>query len=399
MSNNELTGNGPNQTIVSCESSDDDSDVPFLENLDALVNDIEEKHDVSRWPFVENLSLVVFTFLQVISPILVRLAHRHHSSKNEESFLGSTTVFVTEITKVSLCCLIIPLHHRSLKKLFILVWESFTVNIFETLKISIPALVYVIQNNLYYYALQRIDASLFALTYQLRILTTAVLMVIILGRRFTQWQWLALLLSLVGAIAVQLGSSTRTTGQSHTHESMDTSIQLAGLSAVLIMCFTNAFGGVYLEAVLKKSEDDLFIQNIRLSLISLPLAAITMGSDYEIIKRVGFFAGWNVYVYIIVISAAFGGVVVSAVIKFADNAKKSLCQAVALGGTAGVSVLMGDSIFSIFLVVGVLLVGSSVILYANAPPYKKGQIASYEQRRLEIKTNLQNAYSRVPTAS
>lgn len=43
--------------------------------------------------------------------------------------------------------------------------------------------------------------------------------------------------------------------------------------------------GVYLEAVMKKSNDDIFLQNIRLSLISLPMAAATIFSDYERIEK------------------------------------------------------------------------------------------------------------------
>jgi drug/metabolite transporter (DMT)-like permease len=122
------------------------------------------------------------------------------------------------------------------------------------------------------------------MTYQLRILTTALLMVIILDRRFSYLQWMSLIMSLIGAITVQLGGHTP--NESH-KGAVETGIsdQIAGLTAVLIMCMTNAFGGVYLEAVMKKSADDIFLQNIRLSLISLPMSAITIFSDYETIEK------------------------------------------------------------------------------------------------------------------
>lgn len=36
---------------------------------------------------------------------------------------------------------------------------------------------------------------------------------------------------------------------------------------------------------MKKSDDSVFLQNIRLSLISLPMAIVTIMSDYEIIEK------------------------------------------------------------------------------------------------------------------
>jgi UDP-sugar transporter A1/2/3 len=149
----------------------------------------------------------------------------------------------------------------------------------------LPALIFVIQNNLYYFSLQRIDATLFSMTYQLRILTTALLMMIILDRRFSYLQWFALILTLIGAVTVQLGGHLSSDHKPSNAVNSGVSEQVAGLSAVLVMCMTNAFGGVYLEGVMKKSEDSVFLQNIRLSLISLPMAVVTILSDYETIEQ------------------------------------------------------------------------------------------------------------------
>lgn len=142
------------------------------------------------------------------------------------------------------------------------------------------------------------------MTYQLRILTTALLMMIILDRRFSYIQWFALVLTLIGTITVQLGGHLASNRKPSNSVNSGVPEQVAGLSAVLVMCMTNAFGGnfvlgfwilgskisgVYLESVMKKSEDSIFLQNIRLSLISLPMAIATMLSDYEIIEKSGYF--------------------------------------------------------------------------------------------------------------
>lgn len=75
----------------------------------------------------------------------------------------------------------------------------------------------------------------------------------------------------------------------------------------------------------------------------------------------------------------------SIIIRVLDNIKKSFCQALALGGTAFVSVSMGDSNFSFYLLAGVSLVIFSVILYATSPRKQTGRdrIASYEKRVFE----------------
>lgn len=73
-------------------------------------------------------------------------------------------------------------------------------------------------------------------------------MMIILDRRFTVLQWIALFMSLTGAVTVQFGGHAV---HEHHHVANSTSIssgvsdQVAGLSAVLIMCLTNAFGGQF----------------------------------------------------------------------------------------------------------------------------------------------------------
>lgn len=121
--------------------------------------------------------------------------------------------------------------------------ESFTVNKIETIKICVPALMYVVRNYFYFFALQRIDAMLFSLTFQLRILATVILMMIVLGRRFTRLQWVSLLISLTGVVIVQLGEQLTHPAKASTHE-LNSSVmdKFLGIAAVLVMCLATAFG-------------------------------------------------------------------------------------------------------------------------------------------------------------
>ncbi|KAI6183693.1 Nucleotide Sugar TransPorter family [Aphelenchoides bicaudatus] len=363
-------------------------DISFVDSQDISAEDAElaneEKGLGDR--IIAGLSLVVFTVLAICNPILVRVAHKE-AEAHGHTFVGSTTVFAVEFFKIIICCIASPITNKSLKKFLVMLYQSFTVNKVETMKICLPALMFVVQNNLYFFALQHIDAALFSVTFQLRILTTVLLMMIVLNRRFTMIQWVALFLSLVGVVIVQLGGhsgGTHSTNPEHHGVNPDILDKFLGLGAVLIMCMTTAFGSVYMEAVMKKSEADVFLQNIRLSLISLPLSIVAMFFDSGKITNCGFFYGWNYYVWLVIAVRAFGGIMVSVVIKRTDNVKKGFCQALALGGTAAVAISLGDSKFSYYLLAGILIVVSSVILYALATRRQReeAELRAFEQALL-----------------
>ncbi|KAI6183738.1 hypothetical protein M3Y97_00521200 [Aphelenchoides bicaudatus] len=365
-------------------------DVSFVDSQDTSAEDAKLANGKGLGDKITaGLSLVVFTVLSIYNPILVRVAHKT-AEAYDHTFVGSTTVFAVELFKIIICCIASPITNKSFKKFLVTLYQSFTVNKLETLKICIPALMFVIQNNLYFFALQHIDATLFSVTFQLSILTTVLLMMIVLNHRFTMTQWVALLLSLLGVVIVQMGGHSSSIHSKHHGVNPDVMDKLLGLGAVLIMCMTTAFGSVYMEAVMKKSEADVFLQNIRLSLISLPLSIAVMVYDSEKITSHGFFYGWNFYVWLVIAVRAFGGIMVSVVIKRTDNVKKGFCQALALGGTAAVAISLGDSKFSYYLLAGILIVVSSVILYALATRRQREQeeLRTFEQVLLSDDRNV-----------
>uniref|UniRef100_A0A914M6J1 Uncharacterized protein n=2 Tax=Meloidogyne TaxID=189290 RepID=A0A914M6J1_MELIC len=233
----------------------------------------------------------------------------------------------------------------------------------KTLKVLVPAIIYVVQNNLYFFVLKRVDATLYTMTFQLRILATALLSMLLLSRIFSRIQWGALCISVLGVCLVQISKDSGNESPEHKNE------ELIGLLTIFVMCWTSAFAGVYLEGVLKQSSCDIWMQNIRISLITLPFALLTIVNDADKIqKRGGFFAGWTWRLWLIVLSSSANGLIVAFVVKYADNIKKSYCQTVALGGTALLSILLGDSQFSFSLIGGVSLVICSVFLYTLNPP-------------------------------
>lgn len=68
----------------------------------------------------------------------------------------------------------------------------------ETLQLAIPSGIYAIQSNLLFVALTYINAATYQVTYQLKILTTALFSILMMKKVIVPHQWIALVLLTVG---------------------------------------------------------------------------------------------------------------------------------------------------------------------------------------------------------
>ena len=75
----------------------------------------------------------------------------------------------------------------------------------DALKILVPALLYLLQNSLLYVALSNLTAPIFQVTYQGKLVTTAVVSVIMLQRKYSFQQWVCLVALSLGVAIVVLG--------------------------------------------------------------------------------------------------------------------------------------------------------------------------------------------------
>lgn len=69
---------------------------------------------------------------------------------------------------------------------------------------AFPSIAYALQNNLDFVALSNLNAGIYHVTTQFKVVTTAVFMMIILGQRFSRTRWLAIFLLFGGIAAVEV---------------------------------------------------------------------------------------------------------------------------------------------------------------------------------------------------
>jgi len=239
----------------------------------------------------------------------------------------------------------------------------------DSWKLAIPAGLYTFQNTLQYIAVSNLDAATFQVTYQLKILTTAMFSVTMLKRQLSVKKWISLVVLMAGVGVVSIptdGDSKDTTGA---HASMNKAV---GLIAVITACSTSGLAGVYFEKVLKDSNKvTLWVRNVQMSFYSL-FPALFIGvllKDGREIAQDGFFAGYNSVVWAAIISQACGGLLVAMVVKYADNIAKNFATSISIVLSFFASVWLFDFAITINFLVGMAFVLYATYLYGT--PDKK----------------------------
>jgi len=119
--------------------------------------------------------------------VLAIRASRNRVTEGGHRYISSTAVVMAELVKIVASTVLYAreedgadgksfaskLHHDLIEN-----WR-------DTLMLGVPGALYLAQNNILFIALSHLDAATFQITYQLKILTTAVFSVLMLGRRYT----------------------------------------------------------------------------------------------------------------------------------------------------------------------------------------------------------------------
>lgn len=415
---------------------------------------------------MKHLSLITLTF-QNSALILVMHYSRIMPTQSGNRYFTSTAVFLNEVIKLAIS-LTIALYEIS----WTLPMSTPATTLFEQLymsvfsgdgwKLAIPATLYTLQNSLQYIAVSNLDAVHFQILYQLKILTTALFSVIMLGKALTTKRWTALVLLTLGVCIVQLPSTKSDLGmslentqnkfyfprsfhelgqlsdgavevareltkrgmenlsnnhikRSATYEGIQEDMGLVkplmnytvGVTAVLIAAIISGLTGVYFEKVLKESSTHVTVwtRNVQLSFYSLFPSLIfgVLLKDGEAIAKHGFFNGYNAVVWTAIVFQAVGGVLVAMCINYADNIAKNFATSISIILSFIVSVWSFNFQITQNSILGTAIVSYATYLYSS-PDRPSNKISpinfiNYEKTTIDIDHGLQYEEERTKICS
>jgi solute carrier family 35 (UDP-sugar transporter), member A1/2/3 len=89
-------------------------------------------------------------------------------------------------------------------------------------------------------------------------------------------------------------------------------------------------------------------------------------NDYAVVSEDGFFQNYNMMVWVVIALQGLGGLVIAAVIKYADNILKSFGTSLSIIVTGLISYyFLDDFTISMYFTMGTALVIASVFLYST----------------------------------
>lgn len=316
------------------------------------------------------ISLVCLT-LQTSAQVFVIKWARAGVASTDSPYLASTVVLFTELTKLLASFALVAREQGSIRSAFNTVYEHITKSYIDLAKVCVPAFLYTVQNNLMFFSLGKLSMAVQQVTYQLKILTTAILSVVILGKVLTPIKWLSLLLLLGGVSILQWPRGHTGTFAGATQEDFSfRSDAMLGFFAVLAACFTSGLASVWLEKLLKQSHVSIWVRNVQLALIGSVMSLfIAVSTDGAVIFENGFTHGYSSRVLCVIFNNALGGLMCAAVLKYADNILRCFSTALSIILTCTLSaVALQDFIADDLFLLGTFFALLSTFLYSIELP-------------------------------
>ena len=292
-----------------------------------------------------------------------RVEALHREARGECHASPGAVVLVIELMKIVLALVLLAVEIKG--NPIISVMKTTVTHPLDCLKVIVPAVLYVIQNQLLLVAAANLEAPVLGLFGQLKILTTALFSVALLGSTLGKRRWVALVVLTAGIATVQAS-------QMHSDGSGDAGEKNVplGLMMISIVASLSGFAGVYFEKVLKGSPISLWTRNVHLALFSVATVGLQVVSgDFEeacphsLIEYLAQGLGPVAWAYVIIQAA--GGLLIAAVIKYADNILKAFATSVAILVIALVSSLFFGFALSGLFFMGAAGVISSIFLYGD----------------------------------
>jgi len=335
--------------------------------------------------------LLLFIMI-IVNSAVVLVGKFNGNVSPEERYNVLHMLILTEILKLSLSCIAEVCSSTTPGSFLISISNGY-------LQMAVPAFLYLIQNSAIYLSLSYLSVPTFQVLSQSKLIITSFLSTLILNRSYNLQQWMGIFFVTAGVTVVVI--LTDETGNTKENIKSDT---FFGVSLLAISCFCSGLAGVYFEALIKninnpilscitcgnngydimvatvatnntdKPTASLWARNIQLSCITLVLAFSQeimrhFFDNYDTTSKKkihhSFFWGFTPWVYLQILLLGGGGLLIAAVIKYADNVQKGLAAGVSVIISSVLSNLLFGTLPSIQFTLGASLVLVGLILFNN----------------------------------
>jgi drug/metabolite transporter (DMT)-like permease len=219
-------------------------------------------------------------------------------------------------------------------------------------KYAILAILYTAQNNLIFLTIKHVDPGSYQILSNSKMVITAILMSVILHKRFVFREICGILLLTAGPIISQLS----------TEESNMFKTSFTGFCLVMLMVLISSSAGVFNEKFLK----DATLGSIHWQNSQLYAFGLFFNFFYCVLVRSlsQGLSGYNLYTWLSVLNLALMGLSIGFVLKYSDNIVRLLSSITAMMGATLFSSLYMQVDIATFHVLGLTISIIGMIIYS-----------------------------------
>eukprot|EP00301_Raphidiophrys_heterophryoidea_P017917 c2915_g1_i1.p1 GENE.c2915_g1_i1~~c2915_g1_i1.p1 ORF type:complete len:338 (-),score=72.80 c2915_g1_i1:274-1245(-) len=279
----------------------------------------------------------------------------------------ATYVVVMEAFKFFLCAFILLFRGTLLSTL-----KKWTLR--ESLTVSaVPAVIYAVQNLLMQQAYRYTDPLTFNLVSQSKVLFSALLLYLFLGKPQSGPQILALVMITTAAILATLPDSALVpTTQTQSESSFS-----QGVLPLIAACFLSGVSATVSQKALQGHQRDSFLFTMELGVygsiaIVFDLLAKHQGLSFTKVETVSL-DGWSFETFVPMTLSALGGICVGLVTKYAGAVQKGISVVTGICLTACIQSIATENTIGSRHVVALVLIGVGSLLHGKCPPKQQPQ--------------------------
>jgi len=242
----------------------------------------------------------------------------------------------------------------------------------ELLRMGVPAILYLVQNNLQYAAISHLQPPVYAICYQTKILWAAVCSMALLNKQLSKQQWAALLLMMLGVALVQGDGSRQSGGALGRAASPGANLggELLGTALTLLAALCSSLAGVSFQGLLQGSAASLWTRNCQLAGYGFAagLATLAASPDWRTVASAGFFHGYTALTWTCIAMNSCGGLVVGMALKYADAILKDMAIGLSICVSAVGAMLLFGFVVNSYFIIGSTFVIYGTVLYTDSLP-------------------------------